>query len=187
MLISCTEACSVLSWISKNFTFTILQELSSLGIILELSWFSLKVFLILLWAVLFCTLFREDPGPCWSSVENDIHLLRWVTEPELSFVSHVHQIFHFDCLDFFLEQTLLNALWSHGSKLHHVFFIELSSAEEISIRFVTGLFEIDFDHWFLWFCLLDSSNKLRGAKQHHKIKCLHNYWLKFMQKFYNYI
>jgi len=87
-----TEASSVLSWMSKDFTFTVLKGLTGFLIFFEIFGLRLMESSVLSWTFIFVTLLREQPSPSRSSIEDNLHLLRWVSEPEFAFIPHILQI-----------------------------------------------------------------------------------------------
>ena len=90
---------------SKNFTFTILESLTCFLVLFEWLRVRLKISAIFLWALVFFALLWEYPSEGRSSIEDDLHLLRWASEPEFTLVSHV------------LKVVKINAHWSSESLL----------------------------------------------------------------------
>ena len=106
------ETSSVLRWVSKDFALTILKELSCLSIVLEVLGLCLFIFFILR-TVLFCTFFWEKPSPCRPCIKDNRHLLWRSSKPKVSFVSHVHQVFHVNGFDVLLEQAKFMIIIRH--------------------------------------------------------------------------
>jgi len=69
------KASSVLSRMPNDLALSILKSLSGFLIFLELFGLSLMEPSILRWALIVSALFGEQPSPCRSSVEYDLHLL----------------------------------------------------------------------------------------------------------------
>lgn len=86
------EADSVGGWVSEDGTSSILNDLSSLSIVMELLRFRLFVFFVLSWAIVGLARVGVDPGSWRTSIEDDLHFLSWVAEVELTFVTHVLKV-----------------------------------------------------------------------------------------------
>jgi len=82
---------------AQDSTSSILKHLSTFSVHFEGIRFRLKEFFVFGRAnSLFATILREDPSPCWSGIENNLHLLWWITELESTFITHVFEIYHGD-------------------------------------------------------------------------------------------
>lgn len=86
------EAESISRWVSKDSTSSVLDDLTSFIVIMELLRFGLLVLFVLNRAIVVLTFFRVNPSSWRTSVENDLHLLSWVTEVKFTFISHVLEV-----------------------------------------------------------------------------------------------
>ena len=72
------------------------DDLTSFIIVMELRWFGLLILFVLNGAIVGLTFFRVNPSSTpssWrTSVENNLHLLCWVTEVKFAFISHVLEV-----------------------------------------------------------------------------------------------
>lgn len=86
------EAESISRWVSKDSTSSVLDDLTSFVVVMELTRFGLRILFVLNGAVVVLTFFRVNPSSWRTSVENDLHLLSWVTEVKFTFISHVLEV-----------------------------------------------------------------------------------------------
>ena len=61
-------------------------------VVMELRRFALLILFVLHGAIVGLTFVRVDPSSWRASVENDLHLLIWVTEVKFTFISHVLEV-----------------------------------------------------------------------------------------------
>ena len=77
---------------SKDSTSSVLDDLASMVVVMELRRFALLILFVLHGAIVGLTFVRVDPSSWRASVENDLHLLIWVTEVKFTFISHVLEV-----------------------------------------------------------------------------------------------
>ena len=154
-----TEADFILSWMSKNFTFTVLESLTGFLVLFEWLRVRLKISTIFLWALVFFALLWEYPSEGRSSIEDDLHLLRWASEPEFALVSHVLKVVKinahwssesllvFDLIHFLLEKTDPSRVALLLDKIDLIMILH----EKAVINW--GLFNLYQSIWLI-FCLL---------------------------------
>jgi len=129
----------------------------------------LEVSAIFLWALVFFAFLREYPGEGRSSIEDDLHLLRWASEPEFTFVSHVLKVVKinahwssesllvFDLIHFLLEKADPGRVALFLDKvdlivvLHEIAVVNWSLFNlHKSVWLIFGLLQVDCHHLVVW-------------------------------------
>lgn len=86
------EAESISRWVTEDSTSSVLDDLTSFVVIMELCRFVLLILFVLSGTIVGLAFFRVYPSSWRTSIENDLHLLSWVTEVKLTFVTHVLEV-----------------------------------------------------------------------------------------------
>ena len=145
------KASSVLSWVSLNFTAAVRQLLAFVTDLSKLWRLCLIVLLISRRAVSTFAFLRVNPSASRPCIEQNIHFLWWVSEPELALVPHILNVHKVQISGHFilLSQRLwcyrhVQSLGKWGEKvLRHLKLLEKWG------RTVSFL-DIDRNHLIVW-------------------------------------
>ena len=129
----------------------------------------LEVSTIFLWALVFFAFLREYPSESRSSIEDDLHLLRWASEPEFTLVSHVLKVIKinahwssegllvFDLVHFLLEKADASGVALFLDKidliviLHEIAVVNRSLFNlHKSVWLIFCLLQVDCHHLVVW-------------------------------------
>jgi len=102
---------------------------------MELLRFGLLILFVLSGAIVGLTFFRVNPSSWRTSIENDLHLLSWVTEVKFTFVTHVLEVDQVtSSWLFWLSESLLVQIMEGGIAV--LLQRDVQSSIQVHIEFV---------------------------------------------------
>ena len=127
------EAESICRGVTHDSASSVLNDLTSFLVIMELRRFVLLILFVWSRTIVILTFFRVNPCSWRSSIENDLHFLSWVTEVKFTFISHVFEIFKVTSCGLFWFTLLVQVMESDVAALLQR---NIQSRVQVHIKFV---------------------------------------------------